>query len=417
MPHRRRNRALGIVLAAILTGAAPAWAQTADPAPATGPTTVENAETAEDMEAAAEAFQAEFDETQALIQRMQERLEAINQVTGSRTRDLDYLDGKIGEAIEQMTGTLSLSGGALGTSGGADAALVEPGVGPDAGPAELRARIDELVTLLNIERRTTAVLKSERAALAEAVTASQDRQVAVEGEMAGIRSGYDSQLAAAEARVEELQASADQDSQTIRATVEEVDRLNGELAGLREEMAALQARLADREEQVAELEAEAADSGATTERLEPYRAEVLARLTAEFGDGPDRRVAGGRLIVQSDPLFDAASATLKPEGTAFLGRLAGIVADSLSGVPADIDWVLRIEAHTDGRSPAAEGFGSNWVLSSERALSVLNFLNAEGLPENRLSASAFGEARPLDPRRDEIADRRNRRIEFRLSEL
>jgi chemotaxis protein MotB len=51
-----------------------------------------------------------------------------------------------------------------------------------------------------------------------------------------------------------------------------------------------------------------------------------------------------------------------------------------------------------------------------RAISVIEFLVQEGIPPNRLAAAGFGEYRPLDPRDGDDAYRRNRRIEFKLTE-
>jgi chemotaxis protein MotB len=40
----------------------------------------------------------------------------------------------------------------------------------------------------------------------------------------------------------------------------------------------------------------------------------------------------------------------------------------------------------------------------------------QGLPPDRLAATGFGEYQALDPGNDEIAKRRNRRIELKLTE-
>jgi chemotaxis protein MotB len=47
---------------------------------------------------------------------------------------------------------------------------------------------------------------------------------------------------------------------------------------------------------------------------------------------------------------------------------------------------------------------------------VVEFLLAEGVPPERLSANAFGEFHPLDPSDDPEAYRRNRRIELKLTQ-
>jgi chemotaxis protein MotB len=85
-------------------------------------------------------------------------------------------------------------------------------------------------------------------------------------------------------------------------------------------------------------------------------------------------------------------------------------------IPQEIDWVLRIDGHTDKVPISSVRYASNWDLSAARAISVLEFLLAEGVPPERLSANAFGEFHPLDPSDDPEAYRRNRRIELKLTQ-
>ncbi|MCZ6840417.1 MAG: OmpA family protein, partial [Alphaproteobacteria bacterium] len=85
-------------------------------------------------------------------------------------------------------------------------------------------------------------------------------------------------------------------------------------------------------------------------------------------------------------------------------------------IPDGLDWVLRVDGHTDVRPISTPQFPSNWELSSARATSVVKFLIEQGIPPNRLVAAGFGQYQPLDAGDDEIAYRRNRRIEFKLTQ-
>ncbi|MDP1975977.1 MAG: OmpA family protein, partial [Alphaproteobacteria bacterium] len=60
-------------------------------------------------------------------------------------------------------------------------------------------------------------------------------------------------------------------------------------------------------------------------------------------------------------------------------------------------------------------FKSNWELSTARALSVVHFLIKQGIAPVRLAATGFGEYHPLDTEQNDIAYRKNRRIEFKLT--
>lgn len=85
-------------------------------------------------------------------------------------------------------------------------------------------------------------------------------------------------------------------------------------------------------------------------------------------------------------------------------------------IPPGVDWILRVDGHTDRQPIRDAAFRSNWELSAARAISVIQYLMQQGIPPEHLAAAGFGEYRPIDPGDDEIAYRRNRRIEFKLTE-
>jgi chemotaxis protein MotB len=66
--------------------------------------------------------------------------------------------------------------------------------------------------------------------------------------------------------------------------------------------------------------------------------------------------------------------------------------------------------------PITGQFKSNWDLSAARAISVVQYLISKGVKPSRLVAAGFGEFQPIDPGTTEDAYRRNRRIEFKLTE-
>ena len=85
-------------------------------------------------------------------------------------------------------------------------------------------------------------------------------------------------------------------------------------------------------------------------------------------------------------------------------------------IPPEIPWILRVDGHTDRVPIFTAQFPSNWELSTARAISVTRFLISRGVPDSRIAATGFAEFQPLDLRDDEIAYRRNRRIELKLTE-
>ena len=152
------------------------------------------------------------------------------------------------------------------------------------------------------------------------------------------------------------------------------------------------------------------------QELAKYRSAFLGRLREVLGERGGVTIVGDRFVIQSGGLFDTASAKLEKEGKVQLKTLAKTFLEIAEEIPEDIPWILRVDGHTDVRPIFSPEYPSNWELSTARAMSVVRFLIAEGAPPERLTAAGFGEYQPLDPRDDEIAYRRNRRIEFRLTQ-
>ena len=78
--------------------------------------------------------------------------------------------------------------------------------------------------------------------------------------------------------------------------------------------------------------------------------------------------------------------------------------------------MLRIDGHTDKRPISTPQFPSNWELSAARAISVAKYLITKGIDPKRLVPAGFGEFSPLDPADNEDAYKKNRRIEFKLTD-
>ena len=85
-------------------------------------------------------------------------------------------------------------------------------------------------------------------------------------------------------------------------------------------------------------------------------------------------------------------------------------------IPSDIDWIIRVDGHTDNVPISGGRFSDNWQLSTERAGAVVKYLITQGVPANRLAATGFGEYQPLEEGNSPEARARNRRIEFKLTE-
>lgn len=203
----------------------------------------------------------------------------------------------------------------------------------------------------------------------------------------------------------------------------EADLLNQQLASLREELARANAALEASEKLTAEQKVQIADLGkrlnvalaGKVEELQRYRSEFFGKLRKVLGDRPGIRIEGDRFVFQSELLFDSGSAELGLEGIEQVRQLAGTLKELGAQIPKDVNWVLRVDGHTD-RRPIAGRYPSNWELSTARAVSVVKTLIANGVPPERLAAAGFGEFQPLDPGQTEAAFSKNRRIELRLDQ-
>jgi chemotaxis protein MotB len=179
----------------------------------------------------------------------------------------------------------------------------------------------------------------------------------------------------------------------------------------------MEAENEEKEVQIADLGRRLNAALATkVQELARFRSDFFGRLRELLGDRQDIRVVGDRFVFQSEVLFASGSAELEPEGRKQLSQLASALAEIAATIPEDIDWVLRVDGHTDRRPISTPEFPSNWELSTARAISVVKFLIIRGIGPNRLAATGFGQFQPLDTGSDEIAFRRNRRIELKLTQ-
>jgi len=229
--------------------------------------------------------------------------------------------------------------------------------------------------------------------------------------------------AALDAAAKSAGEARDVSEQRAGALAGDVDRLNAQVAELRTQLAQISATLGASEAKGRENQKTIDDLGqrlqvALAEKVAEmarYRSEFFGRLREVLGDRADVRVVGDRFVFQSEVLFASGSADLSPDGRTTLTAFARTLLEIARRIPADVSWVLRVDGHTDRVPIASDRFPSNWELSTARALAVVKFLVAQGVPAKRLAASGFGEFQPLDAK-GPAANPRNRRIEMRLTD-
>ena len=345
--------------------------------------------------------------------------------------------------------------------------------GRDEALSDLTAQVNELTNLLSLERGnnqrmeleltqlTTELsntadqrddLRARAATLADQLAAAElsadeieQKLLAAlasledkEADLSELRESTDATIETQENRIEDQETRIDELSALLASRAAELEdqknlseeaqaqvaALNQQMLALRQQLASIQDALEASERENEEKEAQIVNLGnrlnaalaTKVAELQRYRSEFFGRLREVLGDRQDIRVVGDRFVFQSEVLFGSGSADLGEQGQEQLAKLGQTLTTIASEIPDDIDWVMRVDGHTDKVPIRNLQFASNWELSSARAISVVKFLIEQGVPPNRLVAAGFGEYQPLDNRDDEIAYRRNRRIEFKITE-
>ncbi len=277
---------------------------------------------------------------------------------------------------------------------------------------DLEARVGQLAARLEASERELGALRDTSKSLEARLATAEE-----------LKKGADERTLLAQKEREETATKLNEQEKLARDAQEQVDILNRQMLALRQQLARISAALDASEEKSKEQQVQIADLGrrlnlalaSKVEELARYRSEFFGRLREALGDRPDIRVVGDRFVFQSEVLFGSGSATLGIEGQEQLWQLARTLRDVIQTIPADINWVLQVDGHTDTVRIATPQFPSNWELSTARATSVVKFLISQGLPAHRLAAAGYGEFQPLEEGTDETSRRRNRRIELKLT--
>jgi chemotaxis protein MotB len=205
----------------------------------------------------------------------------------------------------------------------------------------------------------------------------------------------------------------------------QIELLNQQLAALRRQIGALEQALEASESRDREAQTTIADLGRRlnvalaqrVQELSRYRSDFFGRLREILGNRPGIEIVGDRFVVQAEVLFPSGSDQINPAATDGLRQVAAAARELEAEIPGDIAWVLRVDGHTDRRPLSGAGeFADNWELSAGRAISVVQFMIAEGVSPTHLVAAGFGEHQPLNTGNSEADFAQNRRIEFKITE-
>ena len=283
----------------------------------------------------------------------------------------------------------------------------------------LNRQIAELTNILSLEKGKTRSAEDEMASLSAVLATLRDDNT----KLVGAAGGADAKLKGVEARVTALTSALSSEKDLSVEAQSKIDVLNQQLLELRRQIGALNQALEASEVKDKDSQDRIKDMGQRlnaalarqVQELQRYRSDFFGRLRDSLKDRKDIRVVGDRFVFQSEVLFPSGSASMTAEGLAAIDQLAQAIRGLEGTIPAEINWSLQVDGHTDIRPINSREFPSNWELSTARAIQVVRYLVARGVPAKRLVAAGYGEFQPLEPGETDELLRRNRRIELKLT--
>jgi chemotaxis protein MotB len=239
----------------------------------------------------------------------------------------------------------------------------------------------------------------ERAALLAAANAELADERALSAESQRRVQAMNAQVAELRTQLSSLQSLLDSAASRDEAAQVRIETLGSQLNVALARVASEERRRAALEEaERIRLEEEARRLAEEARNLESYRSEFFGALRAVLGDVEGVQIVGDRFLFSSEVLFPSGASDLLPEGRVQIAQVAQILAEVSDDIPEGIDWILRVDGHTDNIPVSGGAFADNWELSQARALSVVRFMvNQLGFPPERLAATGFGEYRPVNP--------------------
>ena len=293
--------------------------------------------------------------------------------------------------------------------------------------ARLNLRLSELSQLLGLEQDTTAALEQQMLIVQNSFSDSLAENEDLQQRLEASRDQLMRQTADAEARAENLadmNQKLENKDELSNSQQTMIMRLSNQIASLQNQLRQITAALRLQKEMTVDKEDELESvsrrlNTLLAERinqLEQYQSEFFARLRNILAANENIRIVGDRFLLPSELLFASGSALLGAEGKRELDKLAGVLLDVVETIPADLEWILRIDGHTDRIPINTPQFPSNWELSTARAVAVVRYLADQSVPQNRMVAAGFGEFFPVADGTTPDALQENRRIEIKLTD-
>jgi chemotaxis protein MotB len=286
---------------------------------------------------------------------------------------------------------------------------------------EMRRQAEAADRTVQTDQATLSEKLSDLAKLAlqvQQLTALRD-QLEAQAQDVAVRATTEAQRrAAVAAELADETKLADSQRAQLALMTQQVSGLRDELASVKAALQAADVSGKDKDVQIANLGQRLnAALAQKVQELQSYRSEFFGKLREVLAGRPGIAVVGDRFVFQSEVLFPAGSDALSPAGQDQVAQLAATLKDISKQIPPEVNWLLRVDGHADHQPVDPTGnFVDNWDLSAKRAINVVKLLIADGVPPERLAATAFADYQPLDAASTPEAYAKNRRIEIRLTD-
>ncbi len=287
----------------------------------------------------------------------------------------------------------------------------------------LDKQVAELANLLALEKDTSAGLKEKVGELDAQLSLKRRNNELLQADvdlLMEIREQLEKEVANISDKLSEKNEVLRAEQEVSAKSLAHIEILNRQVKALREQLGAVSKALGlelDVESNSVEKLAEQLNIALAekAQELARYRSDFFGRLRDVLGENPDIQIVGDRFVLQSELFFESGSAELGEKGKSQVKKLSQTLNSVAESIPTDIEWIVRIDGHTDRRPINTKEYPSNWELSTARALAIVRYMITQGVPASRLAATGFGEFHPLDNRKNNEAYTKNRRIEIKLT--
>ena len=287
----------------------------------------------------------------------------------------------------------------------------------------LDKQVAELANLLALEKDTSAGLKEKVGELDAQLSLKRRNNELLQADvdlLMEIREQLEKEVANISDKLSEKNEVLRAEQEVSAKSLAHIEILNRQVKALREQLGAVSKALGlelDVESNSVEKLAEQLNIALAekAQELARYRSDFFGRLRDVLGENPDIQIVGDRFVLQSELFFESGSAELGEKGKSQVKKLSQTLNSVAESIPTDIEWIVRIDGHTDRRPINTKEYPSNWELSTARALAIVRYMISQGVPASRLAATGFGEFHPLDNRKNNEAYTKNRRIEIKLT--